>query len=198
MTRVPIGRAIDNTQTYILDEQLRPLPEEVVGELYIAGHGIARGYLNDPDQTEQRFLENPFLVRDRERENHFEEPLMKRAAAFPEGKMYRTGDLAYYQRDGQVQIVGRVDHQVKFKGFRVDLSEIEQSLKQHAEVRNCAVFAEKSTGQIVSRLISIVQLKAESLLVGKANTGDVFRGFLKLGSRILWYRKSSLKLNSSL
>ncbi|MDW6005409.1 non-ribosomal peptide synthetase [Vibrio mangrovi] len=185
MNRVPIGTAIDNTQTYILDEQLRVLPEEVVGELYIAGYGIARGYLNEPEQTGLRFLDNPFLAIDspflaidQASGNSGEKSQIVKAASFPEGKMYRTGDLAYYQRDGQIQIVGRIDHQVKFKGFRVDLSEIEQSLKQHPDIRNCAVIAEKSVEQTVSRLLAIVQLKPDSTLTMKENIGDVLHRFL--------------------
>ena len=113
---IPIGRPISNTQCFILDDSLQPVPIGVRGELYIGGDGLARGYLNDPDLTAKKFIPNPFA---------------------PNALLYRTGDFARYLPDGNIEFLGRIDYQVKIRGFRVELAEIETVLKEHPAVRDC-------------------------------------------------------------
>ena len=117
-----IGRPIANTQVYVLDPHLEPVPCGFTGELWIGGAGVARGYWNRPELSADRFRLNPF-----------------RPAA--EGRMYRTGDLVRWRRDGQLEYLGRADHQVKIRGYRVELGEIETELASHASVSESAVVA---------------------------------------------------------
>jgi amino acid adenylation domain-containing protein len=119
---IPIGRPIANTQLYILDTHLEPVPLGVPGELYIAGDGVTAGYLNQPDSTAERFLANPF-------------------SSNSLAKMYRTGDLARYWPDGNVEFLGRGDDQVKIRGFRIELGEIETVLSQHPAVKQAVLLA---------------------------------------------------------
>ncbi len=122
---VPIGKPIANTRIYLLDEHQAPVPMGAIGELYIGGVGVARGYLNRADLTAQRFLADPFA----------------RAAGHPEARMYRTGDLARYLPDGNIIFLGRNDDQVKIRGFRIELGEIEVQLAKHDAVREAIVIA---------------------------------------------------------
>jgi amino acid adenylation domain-containing protein len=121
-----IGRPISNTQVYILDPHLQPVPIGVTGELYIGGDGLARGYLNHPELTSQRFIPHPFSDK-------------------PNMRLYKTGDLARYMPDGNIEYLGRLDHQVKIRGFRIELGEIEAPLRQHPQVRETVVVARKDT-----------------------------------------------------
>ena len=116
----PIGRPISNTQIYILDSDLRPVPIGVSGELYISGDGLARGYLNRPDLTGEKFIPNPF---------------------YPSDRLYKTGDLARYLLDGNIEFLGRIDQQVKIRGFRIELGEIEAVLSQHPAIREVVILA---------------------------------------------------------
>ncbi len=122
---VPIGRALDNMRLYIVDDQARLVPPGVVGEMYIAGAGLARGYLGRPALTASRFVADPY--------------------AADGTRMYRTGDLVRWRHDGQVEFVGRVDQQVKVRGFRVELGEIETVLLREPSLAQVVVLARKET-----------------------------------------------------
>ena len=140
---VTIGRPIANTQTYVLDRNFQPLPVGVPGELYIAGDGLSRGYRQRPDLTAERFLPNPFGP--------------------PGSRMYRTGDLARFLADGRIECLGRVDHQVKVRGFRVELGEVESAVAGHPAVKETVVFAEE-VGAGDTRLVAyVVYQPGESL-----------------------------------
>jgi amino acid adenylation domain-containing protein len=119
---VPIGRPIANSQVYILDRKLQPVPIGVSGELYIGGDGLSQGYLYNSTLTAEKFIANPF---DRSNSEY----------------LYRTGDLAKYRADGNIDFLGRTDFQVKIRGFRIELNEIEAVLAQHQDVREVLVIA---------------------------------------------------------
>ena len=121
-SKVPIGQPIANTQIYLLDTHLQPVPIGVTGEIYIAGDGLARGYRKRPSLTAERFIPNPFSTQ-------------------PGQRMYKTGDVGRYLADGNIEYLGRNDHQVKVRGFRIELGEIEDALNQHPTIHNAVVTA---------------------------------------------------------
>ncbi|PZW46673.1 non-ribosomal peptide synthetase, partial [Pseudomonas sp. URIL14HWK12:I2] len=141
--QVPIGRPIGNTQVYVLDAWQRPVPQGVVGELYVGGDGVALGYLNRPDLTEQRFVQDPFG---------------QQAGA----RLYRTGDLVRWNADGQLECLGRNDDQVKIRGFRIEPGEIEQVLAQAPGIGEVLVMAmEQAHGP--HRLVAWYTRRSEDL-----------------------------------
>ncbi|AUB43295.1 Non-ribosomal peptide synthetase component F (plasmid) [Nostoc flagelliforme CCNUN1] len=119
---VPIGKPIANTQVYILDQYMQPVPIGVAGELYVGGDGLARGYLNRPELTLEKFIPNPFS---------FEKS----------ARLYKTGDLARYLPNGNIEFLGRLDEQVKIRGFRIELGEIEAVLSTHPQIQQAVVIA---------------------------------------------------------
>jgi len=130
-----IGQPLSNTQAFVLDDKLQVVPIGVVGELYLSGMGLARGYLDRPGLTAERFMPNPYVGE---------------AGA----RMYRTGDLCRYRQDGQLDYMGRIDHQVKVRGFRIELGEIESQLRQQAGVD--AALAQVMDGDMGQQLVAYV------------------------------------------
>ncbi|MGA9917346.1 MAG: condensation domain-containing protein, partial [Paraburkholderia sp.] len=151
---VPIGRPIPNACVYILDPALRPVPIGIAGELYIGGVSLARGYLNLPGLTAEKFIPDPFSGESGRR-------------------LYRTGDLARYQTNGNIQYLGRADYQVKIRGFRIELGEIEAALAQHPSIAQAIVTIDESArGE--RRLVGYVVAQPQS-----APTSVELRSFLK-------------------
>ncbi|MGB8690927.1 MAG: amino acid adenylation domain-containing protein [Microcoleus sp.] len=148
---VPIGRPMSNTKIYILDQQLQPVPIGVIGELYIGGDGLARGYLNRPELTQEKFIANPFQTGER---------------------IYKTGDIARYLNDGNIEYLDRIDNQVKIRGFRIELGEIEAVINTHPQIQQTVVIArEEMPGN--KRLVAYIVTEDELL-----NTNQI-REYLK-------------------
>lgn len=137
---VPIGRPIDHTTVYILDEHLQPVPDGSIGELCTGGEGVARGYMNRPDLTQEKFIPNPFGP----------------------GRLYRTGDLARYLPDGNIEFLGRIDKQIKLRGFRIEPGEIENTLRSHQGADDCVVELKQET------LVAYVLAKPGILLTSES------------------------------
>lgn len=149
-----IGRPIANTQVYILDQHLQPMPIGVPGELFIGGDGLARSYLNRMELTAEKFITDPFHSK-------------------PGMRLYRTGDLARFLADGNIEFLGRIDHQVKIRGFRIELGEIETVLSKYSVVREAVVVAqENESGD--KRLVGYIVPKP-----GQSPTSQELQDFLK-------------------
>jgi len=149
---IPIGRPIVNTQIYILDQYLQPVPIGVAGELHIGGVPLARGYLNQPELTAKNFISNPF----------------------GNGKLYKTGDLARYLPDGNIEFLGRIDNQVKLRGLRIELGEIESLLATHPQVEQTVVILQTDRAEnqhlvayIVGKNLSVTPRELRSFLQAK-------------------------------
>ncbi|HEY9640849.1 MAG TPA: amino acid adenylation domain-containing protein, partial [Coleofasciculaceae cyanobacterium] len=140
-TTLPMGQPIANTQIYVLDPHLKPVPIGVRGELYIGGDGLAQGYLNRPELTAERFIDNPFQGNGG-------------SHSTPSPRLYKTGDLARYRADGNLEFLGRVDDQVKLRGFRIELGEIETVLSQHPAVQTAIVLLHEV--QLDKRLVAYI------------------------------------------
>ena len=150
---VTIGRAIANTQLHILDSRLQPVPPGVSGELHIGGLGLARGYRNRPELTAEKFIPDPFSPE-------------------PGARLYKTGDVARVRAGGEIEVLGRMDHQVKIRGNRIELGEIETRLREHPAIKEAVVVAhEASPGH--------KQLAAYLVLRPEAETASDWRGFLE-------------------
>jgi len=157
---VPIGRPVDGVETYILDQHLQPVPIGVPGELCIGGLHLARGYLNSPSVTAERFVPSPFAS-------------SLAQAGDPPSRLYRTGDLVRYRRDGQIEYIGRIDQQVKVRGFRVEPGEIEALLNQHPAVGEAAVVVRRDH---MDRNVLVAYVVPEA---GRGLTDADLRAFLK-------------------
>ncbi|BAZ33697.1 amino acid adenylation domain-containing protein (plasmid) [Cylindrospermum sp. NIES-4074] len=157
-----IGRPIANTQIYILDSHLYPVPIGVPGELYIGGAGLARGYFNRPELTQEKFIANPFSNE-------------------PSERLYKTGDLARYLSNGDIEFLGRLDNQVKIRGFRIELEEIEAAIAQHPSVQQTVVTARVGDAGD-KRLVAYIVPHSEQTCTEQGRstpTTDQLRHFLK-------------------
>ncbi|HEX5733821.1 MAG TPA: amino acid adenylation domain-containing protein [Blastocatellia bacterium] len=150
---VPIGRPLANVRTYVLHSDLQPAPIGVPGELHVAGIGLARGYLNRPDQTAEKFIPNPFSDE-------------------PGARMYKTGDVARYFEDGNIEFISRVDDQVKIRGLRIELGEIEATLAQNPHVKETIVLAVDQKRLRASRHLSPEADEDNQSLISQASSDD--------------------------
>ncbi|MDJ0726781.1 MAG: long-chain-fatty-acid--CoA ligase [Prochloraceae cyanobacterium] len=167
---MPIGRPFANTQIYILDSHLQPVPIGVIGELYIGGIGLARGYLNRSQLSEEKFIPNPFDVR-----SQGGRPVADSAASGAEVSkklLYKTGDLARYLPDGNIEFLGRMDNQVKIRGYRIELGEIEAATATHPQIKEVVAIAlEDRTDN--KYIVAYIVRRSESLTIREV------RNFLK-------------------
>ena len=159
-TSIPIGRPITNTQIYLLDRKLQPVPIGVSGELYIGGDGLAQGYLNRPELNALAFIPNPFSQESGAR-------------------LYKTGDLARYCPDGNIEFLGRIDDQVKIRGFRIELGEIEAVLSQHPLVAETVVIVQEDIPGDKQLVAYIVPNQEQAATAEAQDVTPLLRQFLK-------------------
>jgi amino acid adenylation domain-containing protein len=162
-TSVPVGIPIAETQIYLLDSNQRPVPEGVSGEIYVSGKGIARGYLNSPELTAEKFL----TVSHRLHRSH------RSYRSYISKKLYKTGDIGRWLPGGNIEFLGRKDHQVKIRGYRIELAEIEQQLLQHEKIKEAVVIArdaeeknnsdEKQDQYLTAYFVSNIELQVPEL-----------------------------------
>jgi non-ribosomal peptide synthetase component F len=146
LDKIPIGKPIDNTKFFVIkNDQLQSVGE--TGELYISGAGLARGYINNPELTKEKFLTNPFL---------------------PGEKMYKTGDIARWLPDGNVEYLGREDHQIKIRGLRIELGEIETTIREFVGIKDCIAIVKKYSENIIL-IVAYIVWKGEMNLYGLKN-----------------------------
>ncbi|MCD9461245.1 non-ribosomal peptide synthetase, partial [Marinibactrum halimedae] len=153
---IPLGKPLDNTQVYILDQFNHPVPVGVPGELHIAGRGLARGYLNRPDLSAEKFVANPFM---------------------PGTRMYKTGDQVRWLEDGNIEYLGRVDTQVKIRGFRIETGEIESKLNAHPQVKDSVVVAQGQDSN--KRLVAFYVTPEDLLSVEEPPSGEGLKAWLR-------------------
>ena len=152
---VPIGRPGANMQIYLLDPYLNPVPVGVPGEIHIGGDGLARGYLNQPELTSEKFVPNPF-------------------SELPDARMYRTGDMARFLPDGTLEYLGRSDHQVKMRGYRIEPGEVESVLAHHPSVNTCLVLSMNDEAEHNRLIAYVVPTEPESELWPSLGEYDVY------------------------
>jgi natural product biosynthesis luciferase-like monooxygenase protein/amino acid adenylation domain-containing protein/non-ribosomal peptide synthase protein (TIGR01720 family) len=170
---IPIGRPIANTQTYLLDKHLMPVPIGATGTLYLGGEGLARGYAGRPELTAERFVPNPFVG-------------TGLAPVRAGARLYHTGDLARYLPDGSIEYLGRVDQQIKLRGFRIELGEIETTLMSHPVIQECAVLVQEDPSgekRLVAYLVVLQGQPMELVGAGSAQgtipTAPALRSYLQ-------------------
>jgi len=176
---VPIGRPIANTQIYILDSNLQPAPVGVIGDLYIGGEGVSRGYLNRPELTAERFIVNPFdshTSAQRRSVTAVKSGNSAGSQTLQEKKMYKTGDLARYLANGNIEFFGRSDQQVKVRGYRIETGEIEVALAGHPSVQQAVVVAWKERSSVASLIAYVVPASGAALSESKGEKARVEPG----------------------
>ena len=156
---VAIGRPIANTKVYLLDAQRRPVPVGVVGELYVGGDGLARGYWRRPELTAEKFVANPF-------------------SADPDSRLFRTGDLARYRADGNLEYLGRADNQIKLAGQRIEPGEVEAALRSHPRIDDSVVIARPDDHGASGKTLSVQSLVAY-VVAPEPPTDRELRGYLR-------------------
>ncbi|MES2734136.1 MAG: AMP-binding protein, partial [Bacteroidota bacterium] len=154
---LPIGRPIANTKVYVLDASLQPVAIGVEGEIYVSGHGLARGYLHQPSLTSERFIENPFE---------------------PGERLYRTGDIGKWLPDGNLSFIGRKDNQVKIHGYRIELGEIENALSRHEKINDAVVMVREDEGKDKYLVAYYTNKEAESLSDLKTFLGQYLPNYM--------------------
>ena len=173
----PIGKAIRNVQTYVLDRELRPVETGAAGELFIGGAGVSRGYLNRPELTAEKFLRDPFN-------------------SDPQARMYRTGDLARYLPDGQIAFLGRIDNQIKIRGYRIEPEEIGTVLTRHPGVRS-AVASAVADAHGEKRLVAYV-VRENAAAIDRSDLKTFMRARLPeymVPEEFIWLERLPLTVN---